>query len=129
MNELFTALSKNITFASLCKWINRNENETIKFKLKHSFHGNKEEIYCIQKFDGHLIISDMGNTLKNLEATFNLSESEVRKIIFSVLNYYNINAVYNSFIYKFDTERGIVPQIQIYLQGIHFLYAMKVFFQ
>jgi hypothetical protein len=122
-------LSKNFTFASLCEWINKSENGTIEFKLKHCFHENKEEVYCIQKLDNHLIISDMGYTLKNLDSVFRLSEHAVRKNILAVLNYYNISAVYNSFIYRFDTERNIAHQIQIYLQGIHFLYTMKLFYE
>jgi hypothetical protein len=129
MTELFSAISKNFTFASLCKWIKMNENGMIEFELKYSFYGSKEDVYCIQKLDNHLIISDMGNTLKNLDKVFEIFESEVKKNIFSVLKYYNISAIYNSFVYKLDTEKDIVPQIQLYLQGINFLYAMKVFYQ
>ena len=128
MRELCTAIKK-ITFASLCSWIKQNENGTIDFELKYSSRGNKKaEVYRIQEFDDNLIISDMGNTLAYLNEIFELSEPDVIKNIHRILRHYNISGVYNSFIYRIDPSKDAIPQISHFLRGIHFLYAMKLFY-
>jgi len=142
MQKLFKDVSK-LTFSSFCNWIKQNENGTIDFELKHSFHSNKKaEIFRIQKLDDNLIISDMGNTLENLnqilleiiKEKIDLSEQDAFKQVFfehinKILWRYRIREAYNSFIYRIDTSKDIVPQIMNYLRKIHFLYTIKLVYE
>jgi len=128
MEALCKAISE-LTFASFCSYISQQGENEIEFKLKHSFHGNRiEEVFGIMEIDGKLLLSDKGSTLANLDNIYELSEPDVIKNIMAVLKTYNMYPNNNAFVFNIDPSQDVCPQIFHFLQGIHFLYAMKLFY-
>jgi len=128
MEELHKIISE-ITFKSFCRDVTLQDESSLEFKLKHSYHGNRvEEIFCIQKIDSGLILSDKGSTLANLDDIFELSEPDVIKNIIAVLRQFSIQKEGIAFTYKINSIKDITPQILHYMQDIHFLYGMKLFY-
>ena len=129
MNDLHKTISE-MKFSSLCSGdITMPDKETIAFKVKQSFHNNRiEEFFCLRQTEDGLFLSDEGTTLANLDNTFELGEPDVIKNIVSVLKKFDMVKVGCMFVYRIDTKADVISQILRYLQGIHFLYAMKLFY-
>ena len=128
MEELHKTISE-LTFASFCSDILLHGESSVEFKLRHSFHGNrKEEVFCIQETYDGLLLSDKGSTLANLDNIFELSEPDVIKNITVVLKQSNMRRDGCTFVCNVDPYKDMFPQILRFLQGIHFLYTMKLFY-
>ena len=131
MNELFRS-SSAMTFASFCDDITQHDGSSFEFKLKHNFHrGNRiEKDFRIQEIDGILMLSDKGTTLANLNDIFELKEPAVIKNIVMILKEFNIQKEKEggAFFYTVDPSKDTLPQILEFLQGIHFLYDMRLFY-
>ncbi|MDR0437976.1 MAG: DUF1828 domain-containing protein [Bacteroidales bacterium] len=129
MNELYKAISE-LTFASFCSEITRQDDATLEFKIKHRFHGNrKEEVFVLQKTEDGLFVSDNGSTLANLDNTFNLSEPETVTNLMKISLQFNIRKTGNEFRSGIDLSKEVSPQIIRFLQGIHFMYTMILFYK
>ena len=128
MNELQKVISE-LTFAALCSDIKIPDETTVTFKVKHLFHKNRvEEYFCLHQTEDGLFLSDEGTTLANLDDVFELGEPDVIKNIVAILKKFDMGKSGNAFLYKIDASKDVVPQILRFLQGIHFLYAMKLFY-
>jgi len=129
MNKICNDLSE-LTFADFCSEIILQNESRLDFKLKHRFHSNRhEEVFILLKTEDGLCVSDKGSTLANLDAIFELGEPNVIKNIATILKHFNIRKEGNVFSCDVDSSKEIVPQILHFLQGIHFLYTMKLFYQ
>ena len=129
MDEFLQIVSK-LNFTSFCSNIAQQGELSVFFKLKHSYHGNRiEEVFCIKEADGVVMISDIGRTLANLDNIFELKEPDVRKNIMAILKQFRIEPDEgNALTCRIDLTKDMMPQIIRYLQGIHFLYGMKLFY-
>ena len=128
MEELHKTISE-LTFASFCSDISLHDDSSIEFKLKYRFHGNrKEDVFCIQKTGEGMLLSDKGSTLANLDNIFELSEPDVIRNIGTVLEELNMRSEDDAFVCNIDPSRDMFPQILRFLQGIHFLYTMILFY-
>jgi len=115
-NKLFTDIK-------LCK------DQSIEFNSKHNLHGNKrDEVYSIREKDGELFITDKGSTLTILDDIFELSEPDVIKNIDAVLTQYSMHKDGKELVYTLLSDVCIITQVLRYLQGINFLFAMKIFY-
>ena len=129
MEKIYQIVSK-LNFKSFCSEITQQSESSVIFKLKYSYHDNHvEEILCIQEVNGAVILSDNGSTFSNLDDIFELKEPDTRKNIIAVLKHFNIQPDDgNMFTCRIDLSKDMIPQILRFLQGIHFLYAMKLFY-
>ena len=129
MNELYKAISE-LNFASFCSEIMRQDETTLEFKIKCRFHNNrKEEVFALQKTEDGLFVSDKGSTLANLDDIFILDTPDVIKNLLTIMKQFDIRKSGNEFRSSVDLSKEIPPQIMRFLQGIHFMYTMKVFYQ
>jgi len=129
MNELYKSILE-LTFASFCKDITQKDEATIEFRLKYRFHGNrKKEVFALHKTEDGLFVSDKGSTLANLGDIFYLNDPDVIKNLKTVLAHFDIRKKGNEFLSAVDVSNEVPPQIMRYLQGIHFMYTMKVFYK
>ena len=129
MNELYKAISE-LTFASFCSEITLQDETTLEFKIKYHFHSNRKgEIFAIQKTEDGLLVSDKGSTLANLDDIFNLSELEVIRNLVMISKQFNISKSGNVLSSSVDLSKEVPPQIIRFLQGIHFMYTMKLFYK
>jgi hypothetical protein len=132
MEQLYSELSENFCFSSLCEEITYSDDGCLTFVPKQGFHKNpnnpNKEIYEIKKSHNGYIITDNGITYSNLDHIFELNEPDVIKNITTILRQTKIKWYGNEFIYEINLNEKLYPQILYYLQGINFLYAMKVFY-
>lgn len=128
MKKLYNELS-SINLFSLCESVSmENENKLI-ITPKQGFHDNhNKEIYEIKKSINGYIITDNGITYSNLDHIFEVSEPDAIKNITTILHQTNIKWYGKEFISKIDPNEKLYPQILSYLQGINFLYALKIFY-
>jgi len=128
LNELQKLLSKQM-LSSICTEITMPNKNTITFKPKYTFHKNKhDELYMLQKTSGGLFMSDSGVTLANLDDVFELGEPDIIKNIVAILRQFGMAKTQNIFFTKIDPEKPIIPQMFYFIQGINFLYSMKIFY-
>ena len=129
MNELYKAISE-LAFASFCSEISLQDEKMLEFKIKYHFHSNrKEEIFALQKTEDCLLVSDKGSTLANLDDIFNLSEPDVIRNLVMISKQFNICKSGNVFSSSIDLSKEVLPQIMHFLQGIHFMYTVKLFYK
>jgi hypothetical protein len=128
MEQLYNELSK-INFLSFCEKVTYENESSLTFTPKQGFHDTQnKEIYEIKKTVNGYIITDNGITYSNLDHIFEVSEPDVIKNITTILHQTNIKWYGKEFIYNINPNKKLHPQILSYLQGINFLYAMKVFY-
>jgi len=128
MEQLYNEFSK-INLLSLCENVSKVNENSLFFTPKQGFHDNHNtEIYEIRKSVNGYVITDNGITYSNLDYIFELSEPDVIKNIASILHQTNIKWYGKEFIYEINPNEKLYPQILSYLQGINFLYAMKIFY-
>lgn len=128
MNELKNLLSEQ-AFASICAEITMPNENTIIFKPKYTFHQNRHmDSYMFKNTDDGLFLSDCGATLANLNDVFELGEKDVIKNIVAILRQFCMAKAKDMFFTKIDTEKPIVPQVFCFMEGIDFLYSMKLFY-
>ena len=128
MNQLFDDLS-NINFISICEEVKGASETVLTFRPKQGFHDNRNaEVYEIKKTATGIIVTDNGITISNLDHIYEMDEPDVTKNIYRILRQTNIKWYGKEFIYKIDTSEKICPQIFQYLQGINFIYSMKIFY-
>jgi len=119
-----------LTFSKLFADINYCDDQSIEFRSKHDIHGNKrDEIYSIIEKDGGFLLTDKGSTLSILDYIFELNELDVIKNIDALLAQYNIHKSGEELTYSLLSDTPIITQILHYLQGINFLFAMKLFYE
>lgn len=105
------------------------DGQSIEFRAKHNIHKNRyDEVYSIIEKDGKLLLTDKGNTLTILADIFELSKPNIVKNIDTLLAQYNMRKTGNEIVYVLFSDISIVTQIMRYLQGINFLFAMKIFY-
>ena len=127
MINFYDELSK-VSIISFCEFTDPRD-ECFTFTPKQGFHENhKKEVYQIKKTNNGYIITDVGITYENLDHLFELSEPDVTKNIIAIINQTNVKWIGREFIYEIDPEKKLSSQIFSYLQGINFIYAMKVFY-
>ena len=128
INELHN-IFKGLTFESFFYNITPHIKSSIDFKMIHNYHANDlEEVYSIQETSTGIILSDNGRTIANLEDIYEINELDVVSDIFAILRHFNMQKKNNAFTCLIDTSKDVVPQILHFLQGIHFLYGMKLFY-
>jgi len=123
--QIVTELSfeKLFTDVKLC------DDQLIEFRTKHNLHGNKRnEVYSIIEKDGELFLTDKGSTLAILDDIFELSEPDVIKNVNALLAQHNIQKQGEELVYSLFHDICIKTQILRYLQGINFLFAMRIFY-
>ena len=76
-----------------------------------------------------MFVSDKGSTLANLDDIFELSEPEVIKNLKTILAHFDIRKEGNEFQSRVEPSKEVPPQIMRFLQGIHFMYTMKIFYK
>ena len=127
--EKFHNLLSELIFTSFCDSLTLQGESSVYFRLKNSCHSNPiEEVFRIYETDSSMILSDNGRTLANLDNIFELNEPDVIRNIIAILKQFNISKEGNAFTYKIDPSKDAIPQIIHFLQGINFLYAMKLFY-
>jgi hypothetical protein len=128
MDEFYRVISK-LSLGSFCSDITQLDETSIEFKLRHSFHQNrKEEIFSLIKTEKGLMLSDNGSTFANLDDIFVLDDFDVMYTISKIKSQFKMRNDELKLVCDIDISKELVPQIFYYLQGIHFLYAMKLFF-
>ena len=129
MNELYKAILE-LTFESFCGEIMRRGETTLEFKIKHCFHHNRrEEFFVLQQTEDGLFVSDKGSALSYLDDTFILRSPDVIRNLAIIMNHFSIRKEGNAFRSSIDLSKKISPQIIRFLQGIHFMYTLKLFYQ
>jgi hypothetical protein len=122
----------NLQGAYFCKEAVISEEDVITFTPACLASGNQvEETFGIHQTDDGLFIHDYGLTLANLDSVFELGETDVIKNLVAIMRQHNIGKAEKVFIYKIDTadsSKTVNQQIQQYLQGIYFMYNMKLFY-
>jgi hypothetical protein len=129
MNEQYQAISE-LTFASFCSEITQQDETTLTFKIKHYFHDTlRAEVFVLRETEDGLFVSDKGNTLRNLDDIFNLDEPDVIKHIEMISEQFSICKTERILSRRVDPSKEVIPQIMRFLQGIHFMYTMKLFYK
>jgi hypothetical protein len=129
IEKLYSFISQ-MTFSSLCGYVKQAETENFTaFGLKHSFHGSsyREDFFIVER-NGVLYLSDMSNTIANVNEVLKVNIPLIAKNIETVVEHYGF--VYDRHVLAayIDSAEELMPQVFHYLQGIHFLLAMKLFY-
>ena len=116
-------------FLSLCESIEYPNENTVVFSPIQGFYDNRDkEIYKITIINNSLVITDNGITYSNLDHIFEINEPDVIRNIIAILRQTKIKWVGKEFVCNLDCNEKLCPQIIAYLQGINFIYAMKLFY-
>ena len=128
MFEIHKIISE-LSIASFCDDIKISDDSSIEFKSRYAFHENqRKETYSIIKTGNDFILTDKGSTLAILDDIFELETPDVIKYIDAILLQYNIRKIDSELHYTLFPSINISSQILRYLQGINFLFAMKIFY-
>ena len=129
MDELYKKLSK-YSFSSLCRKKAAQDAESVNFLIKHKFHNNrKEETLCISRTDDGLTLTDQGSTMANLDKPIVFLQPEFTDNVIRISEKYKMRKEGDAFIYDIDPSADVAPQIMRYLQGVHFMYTLKLFYE
>jgi hypothetical protein len=127
MEDLYNEL-QNFSLTKIIKIEDKTDN-IITFKPIKAFHDNEyDETYEIMKHNDKVVITDNGITYSNLGNIFILDEPDVINNLELVMRESNIKWIGKEFIYEINLEEKLYPQILLYLQGINFLYTLRIFY-
>jgi hypothetical protein len=128
--ENFHNIISQLSLSSLCERIKHcEEQHCTAFRLKHSFHDSDfAEDFYLSVIRGELFISDMGCTFANVNEVIELELPDTVKDIKKILKRYEILQESLTLFKRLDQKKEVMPQIFRFLQGIHFIYTLKLFY-
>ena len=93
----------------------------------YKIEGGLYEIYLVESSNGSYYLSDEGSTMAELDKVFDLRESDVIKIMISILRQYGCKKEGDSF--QVDcTPDNIHIKMSHLIQAISFMLNMKIFY-